>query len=229
VIEGNRCVGVICARGGSKGLPGKNIRSLCGRPMIAWSIEAARESQFLDRVLVSTDDIEIAEAARAAGEPVPALRPAHLAGDDANIVDAVLHAIDTEAPQADYAVLLQATSPLRRAEDIDACIRLCIGKGVPAAASVTEAGKNPYWMFHLNPDGTVRLVIERDEVGFLRQALPQAWVANGAIYVAQVEWLRRERTFWRQGMTLAYPMPAERSVDVDTLLDFRWAEFLMRG
>jgi CMP-N-acetylneuraminic acid synthetase len=229
MIGDRKVSAVICARGGSKGLPGKNIRPLCGRPMIAWSIEAARQSAFLDRILVSTDDPAIAQAARDAGIDVPFLRPAELATDDANLIDAILHALDTSGDTPHYVVLLQATSPLRTGADIDGCLRLCHEKVAHAAASVCEADKSPYWMFHLNEDGSVRPVIPREEVGFLRQALPTVWTANGAVYVAEVDWLRREGTFWRPGITLGYPMPRDRSVDIDSLLDFHLAELLLEA
>lgn len=226
---GNRsATAVICARGGSKGLPGKNVRPLGGRPMIAWSVKAARESALIDRILVSTDDPEIAQAARDAGADVPFLRPAELATDTANLVDAIIHALDVSADRSDYVVLLQATSPLRIAADIDGCLRLCHERDAQAAATVCEPDKSPYWMFHLDDDGTCRLVIPRDEIGTARQDLPQVWAPNGAVYVARADWLRRERTFWRQGVTLGYVMPRERSVDIDTLLDFRMAEILMQ-
>lgn len=221
---------VIAARGGSKGLPGKNVRLLGGRPMIAWTVAAARGASLLGRVVVSTDDAGIADAARAAGAEVPFLRPADLATDDANVVDAVLHVIDTLGEAPDHVVLLQATSPLRQACDIDGCIRQCLESGAPAACSVTPAPKSPYWMFSLDAGGRVHPVIEREErPGEQRQALPSAYVANGAVYVAETGWLRRERTFWRPGVTLGYVMPPERSVDIDTLLDFRVAEVLMEN
>lgn len=227
MIDGKRVVGVICARGGSKGLPGKNVRPLAGRPMIAWTVEAALQSEVMDRVLVSTDDEAIAQAARNAGAEVPFLRPPELASDAANVVDAIFHALETAGESCDYVVLLQATSPLRVAADIDACVRLCRERQAPAAATLCQCAKSPYWTFHLNDNGTVRLTIERDEVGHQRQALPQTYSANGAVYVAETEWLCRERTFWRPGLTVGVEMPAERSIDVDTLMDFQLADLLM--
>jgi len=222
-----RVLAVIAARGGSKGLPGKNVRPLAGRPMIAWSVAAALASRRLQRIVVSTDDADIAAAAAEAGAEVPFLRPAELATDGASLIDAIFHAVDTLSETPSHIVLLQATSPLRLAADIDGCVDLCAGRGAPAAATICEAAKSPYWMFHLDPDGSVRLVIPQDELPQQRQALPVAWTANGAVYVAETNWLRRERTFWRPGVTLGYPMPAERSVDIDSLLDFRLAEMLM--
>jgi CMP-N-acetylneuraminic acid synthetase len=226
MINGIRCVAVICARGGSKGLPGKNIRPFAGRPMIAWTVAAALASELLDRVVVSTDDAAIADAARAAGGDVPFLRPPELATDDASIVDAVLHALDTLGEPAGYAVMLQATSPLRSAADIDACIRLCGSRGAPSASTLCEAPKSPYWMFHLNADGAVQPVVPITDITQQRQQLPQAWVANGGVFVAEREWLRRERTFWKPGITLGCPMPFERSIDIDTEWDFRFGELL---
>lgn len=223
----NRILALVCARGGSKGLPGKNVRPLAGRPVIAWSVEAAMGASLVDRVVVSTDDPAIAEAARAAGAEVPFLRPAELASDTAGIYDVIFHALDSLDEQPSHVVLLQATSPLRIAADIDGCIRLCLDQGAPAAATLCEPGKSPYWMFHLGPDGTVRPVIACDGPGGRRQDLPAAWAPNGAVYVAETAWLRRERNFWKAGVTLGYVMPPERSVDIDSLLDFRLAELLM--
>ncbi|BAE48892.1 cytidylyltransferase domain-containing protein [Paramagnetospirillum magneticum] len=223
----NRILALICARGGSKGLPGKNVRPLAGRPVIAWSVEAALGSSLIDRVVVSTDDPAIAEVARAAGAEVPFLRPAELASDTASLYDVIFHALEALDEEPSHVVLLQATSPLRIAADIDGCIRLCLDHGAPAAASLCEPGKSPYWMFLLDPDGTVRPVIPHDASGGRRQDLPVAWAPNGAVYVAETAWLRRERNFWKAGVTLGYVMPLERSVDIDSLLDFRVAEMLM--
>ncbi|CUW38033.1 CMP-N-acetylneuraminic acid synthetase [Magnetospirillum sp. XM-1] len=222
-----RILALICARGGSKGLPGKNIRQLAGRPVIAWSVEAAMGASLVDRVVVSTDDPAIAEAARAAGAEVPFLRPVELASDTADIYDAIFHALDNLEEEPSHVVLLQATSPLRIAADIDGCIRLCLERAAPAAATLCEPGKNPYWMFLMDSDGTTRPLIPRDDEGRRRQDLPEAWAPNGAVYVAETGWLRRERNFWKAGVTLGYVMPTERSVDIDSLLDFRLAELLM--
>lgn len=229
MIGGRRILAVIAARGGSKGVPRKNVMPLAGRPLINWTIQAAQGAILLDRTIVSTDDAEIADTAREAGAEVPFLRPEILAGDNANVVDALLHAIDTLQENPDYVVLLQATSPLRLSQDIDCCIRLCHEHNAPAACGVTLAAKSPYWMFHLDHDHRVNLVVPRNMTsGEQRQTLPDAYVANGAVYVARTEWLRCERTFWVPGLTLGYVMPPERSVDIDTYLDFKLAEVLAR-
>lgn len=224
MIGDARVLGVICARGGSKGLPGKNVRPLGGKPLIAWSVAAARQSGLLDRVVVSTDDDAIAEAARTAGADVPFRRPAELSDDGANLVDVVLHAVDTLAEDFRYVVLLQATSPFRSGADIDACLDLCRRTDAPSANSVCVAEQSPYWMFTQTPDGRLELLIPRERMGFRRQDLPTVYAPNGAVYACQVDWLRRERTFWLPGVTLGHLMPPERSVDIDTALDFHVAE-----
>lgn len=223
-----RILAVIAARGGSKGLPRKNILPLAGRPMIAWSIEATKTATLLDRTVVSTDDPEIAEVARTAGAEVPFLRPAELATDSASIIDALFHAVDALAETPDYLVLLQATSPLRTGADIDECIRACLDGGAAAAATITPAAKPPYWMFLRDERGRVRPVIERDAQE-QRQALPPTFAPTGAVFVAQTEWLRRERSFWKAGETVGVVIPPERSVDVDSDMDFRFAEFLAQN
>ena len=150
-----RILGVIPARGGSKGVPGKNIRLLAGKPLIAWTIAAAARSRSLGRTIVSTDDPKIAEIAAQWGGDVPFLRPPELATDTATSEDAVFHALDSVSGPYDWVCLLQPTSPLRTAEDIDACIDACIRGGADCAFSVTEAPKSPYIMYRM--DGTGRL------------------------------------------------------------------------
>jgi N-acylneuraminate cytidylyltransferase len=216
---------LIPARGGSKGLPGKNIRLLQSKPLIAWSIEAAQASSFISRVVVSSDDAEILAVARAQGADVPFVRPAHLAGDASSGMDVVLHALE-QLPGFDWVVLLQPTSPLRLAADIDDAIEHCLNMGAPACVSVSEAATNPWWMFHVAADGRMGAFLPGAERPTRRQDLPELYALNGAIYVARVEWLRQTHTFLAQE-TVAYVMPPERSVDIDTLFDFQLAECLM--
>jgi CMP-N,N'-diacetyllegionaminic acid synthase len=221
-----RLLALIPARGGSKGLPGKNIRDLGGKPLIAWTIEAARRSRFLDRIVVSTDSGEIAAIAEAFGAETPFLRPPELAGDNTPGIDVVLHAL-RQVPGFDYVVLLQPTSPLRTAEDIDAAVAACLDGQAPACVSVTESDKPPYWLFYLGRSGEMRPVLEHEDRAVNRQFLPKAYVLNGAIYIARMDWLARTRSFL-EPETRAFPMPRDRSVDIDTALDFALAETLMR-
>jgi len=225
VINGNSVLAVIAARGGSKGLPGKNLRLVGGRPMVAWSALAATSSALVDRVVISTDDPAIAAAAVAAGAEAPFIRPAELADDEAGIAPVLIHAIDALDGAWDYIVLLQATSPLRRGEDIDACVSLCDGTGAPAVIAVTRPPKSPYWSVTLDGEGRMHRLIEAPPVD-RRQALPPTFMPNGAVYVARVEWFRRSLSFVGAD-TRAYVMPPERSVDVDDELDLLMAEALI--
>ncbi|WP_205451066.1 cytidylyltransferase domain-containing protein [Salinibacter ruber] len=148
MINGQSVLGVILARGGSKGLPRKNIRDLAGKPLIAWTIEAGHESEYLDRLILSSDDEEIMTVAEEHGCEVPFRRPDELAQDDTPSMDALLHALN-QVESHDYVVLLQPTSPLRTADDIDATIARCHqNEGMPCV-TVTETDKPPQWMFTL--------------------------------------------------------------------------------
>jgi len=216
---------VIPARGGSKGLPGKNIRELRDRPLIAWSIVEALKSVHVTRVVVSTDDPEIASVARQWGAEVPFMRPADLASDDAPGVAPALHAIG-HFPEYDWVLLLQPTSPLRTAADIDECIDLALRLEAPSVVSVCEARDNPNWMFHLGADG-VMLPITEGDVKLQRQSLDATFSLNGALYLAQTAWINSERAFISP-QTIGFVMPLERSVDIDTELDWQWAEFLLQ-
>lgn len=225
MIAGKKVLAIIPARGGSKGVPRKNIRDVAGKPLIAWSIEAGKRSRYIDRLMVSTEDAEIAEVARRCGAEVPFLRPAHLAKDDTPGIDPVLHAI-AELPGYDLVVLLQPTSPLRDSADIDGCLELCLSTGASGCVSVTEPDKSPYWMYTVTGEGTMRPLLE-PEGATRRQDLPTVWALNGAVYVARVENLVAERSFVTAD-TRAYPMPKDRSADIDTEIDLVMADLLLR-
>ncbi len=215
MIGSDRVLAVIVGRGGSKGLPGKNLRALSGKPLIAWSIEAAAQSRFLDRTIVSTDDAGIADVARRYGGDVPFLRPSEMASDTASITDTIIHAADSIAEQYRYVVLLQATSPLRSAADIDGALALCHEKSAPACISIVLAPK-ARWTVEMDSSG--RLLLPAD-ISKQRQELPETYQPNGAVYVADLDWFRTQRDFYGPG-AIGYVMPAERSVDIDTMLDF---------
>ena len=215
---------LIPARGGSKGIPRKNIRSMAGKPLIAWTIEAALGATGLARVVVSTDDPEIAEVARAAGAEVPFLRPAELARDETSGLDPVLHAIDL-LPGHSSVLLLQPTSPLRTSADIDGCLALATTSASPSVVSVSEPATHPYWTYRMTGDRHLQSVFEADK-GVRRQDLPPVYALNGAMYFAGVEWLRRGRQFVGPE-TLGFVMPPERSIDIDTMLDWSLAELLL--
>lgn len=219
------CFALISARGGSKGIPRKNIKLIAGKPLIAWSIEAALRSRLLDAVVVSTEDEEIAEVARQWGAWVPFLRPSELAQDDTPGVDPVLHALE-QLLDFDSVLLLQPTSPMRATEDIDACIGLAHDMQASSVVSVSEPEMHPHWMYRLSADHRLQPIIDKPAI-LRRQELPPVYAINGALYYARADWLRRHHTFITTE-TLAFIMPAERSLDLDTMLDWKIAELLLK-
>lgn len=226
MIAGQPALGVITARGGSKGLPGKNVRPLGGRPLLAWTVAAALSTPELDRVILSTDDAEIAQAGREAGCEVPFVRPAELARDDTPSIAVVLHALE-QVPGYDWVVLLQPTSPLRTAGDISACVGRCVQSGAPAACTVSAVDKSPQWMFTLEAGGRMRRLLDQGEMVLRRQDLPPVFAPNGAVYVARTGWLREARAFITPE-TVAQVMPKERSWDIDTEFDLWVCDALLR-
>ena len=218
MIEGRPVLGIIPARGGSKGVPRKNLRPLGGKPLLAWSVEAGQGAACIDRLVLSSDDEEIMTVARELGCEVPYRRPAHLAQDSSPTIDLVLDLLDFLPETYGYIVLLQPTSPLRTAQDIDDAANLCVRAGAPACASVMPADRSPYWMYTLGEGGTMVPLLS-PPAATRRQDLPAIYVLNGAVYVAQCDWLRRHRKFSGHG-SVAYVMPPERSIDIDTDLDF---------
>lgn len=224
MIENKKVLAVIIARSGSKGLPGKNLKDLGGQPLIAWTIQAAQKSQFIDRLVVSTDDEKIIEVARQFNADVPFKRPAELALDDTPGIAPVLHVL-TEILGYDFVVLLQTTSPFRTNEDIDACIQQCVQKQAPACVSVVEKKAHPAWMFSINEDSLLEPFL-LGEMPMRRQELQPIFSLNGAVYVAQTQWLLANEKFITE-QTMAYEMPPERSVDIDSAWDLSIARALL--
>ena len=212
---------IVPARGGSTRLAAKNARMLAGRPMVAWTLAAAAGSRLIDHLVVSTDDPAVAATASEMGWPPPFVRPDHLSGPDASVIDAIEHALLQTGGAWDYVVLLQPTSPLRHAEDIDQAIALCDRSGAPSVIAVSPLPKPPAFYGVVEPDG--RYVPVSSGVG---NDLDRTVVVNGAVYVGRPDILLRERTFQSEG-ALAYPMPFERSWDVDSLADFAICDALL--
>jgi CMP-N,N'-diacetyllegionaminic acid synthase len=224
MINGKSVLAIITARGGSKGIPGKNIINLGGKPLISYSIAAGKGSKYIDRLILSSEDPEIIKAAKKYGCEVPFIRPVELAQDNTPGIDPVLHAINTLENKYDYIVLLQPTSPLRIAEDIDKAIEKCI-QGHSACVSVCEPDKNPYWMYFLSDEDKMHPVLESK--AFRRQDLPKAFSLNGAVYVAETGFLLNHKTFITEN-TVAYIMPKLRSVDIDDILDLKYCELVIK-
>jgi len=226
-------LGLIPARGGSKGLPRKNVRPLLGKPLIAWTIEQALASKHLDRVVVSTDDEEIAEISKKYGAEVPFMRPKELARDNAKGIDVVFHAMDWfrkngRDRQYDLIMLLQPTSPLRTAEDIDKAVELLFFKKAKAIVSVCEVDHHPLWTNTLPDNECMKDFIRKEIINKNRQELPAFYRLNGAIYLAYCDYLKKQKSFFGKD-TFAYIMPKERSVDIDSELDLKLAEILMKS
>lgn len=221
----HRILGLIPARGGSKGLPGKNLRMLGGKPLLAWTIEAARAVASIDRVIVSTDCPDIGATARQWGAETPFTRPGFLAADTTGSVEVVRHALDALGEVWDYVVLLQPTSPLRTGRDIEECIRRCVDVGAPSCVSVAALEKPLSWLFAQDEVG--HLIPQfGDEVVPRRQDERPLVFPNGAIYVFKPELVKTCGRILVHG-TIGYEMSPECSVDIDTALDLKLCELLL--
>lgn len=223
-------LGAIFARGGSKGVPRKNIRLLAGKPLIAYSIEAALESSLIDRVVVSTDDEEIADVAREYGAEVPFMRPVELARDDTPEWMAWQHAIrtlDVDGQEIDSFVCIPPTSPMRAIEDIDACIQLLKDSDADIVLTATPARRSPHFnMIIINEDQSAGLVIPPKERIYRRQSAPKVYDITTIAYAARPEFVLSSTSIF-EGKVKAVVVPEERSLDIDTELDFQFAEFLL--
>jgi CMP-N,N'-diacetyllegionaminic acid synthase len=219
---------VIPARGGSKGVLRKNIKMFCGKPLIAHTIEQAKQSNYIDRVLVSTEDEEIAQISLEYGAEVPFIRPRELAQDCVATVDVLLHAIswlEDKQYRFDILVLLHTTTPLRDAEDIDNSVALLVEEKADNIFSVTEAHRNPYFnMVEINREGYAALA--KQGTFTTRQAAPLIYDMNSSIYVWWKELLKEKKKIFLD-KTKIYVMPKERSIDIDDNIDFKIAEMMM--
>ena len=226
-----RAIAFICARGGSKGLPGKNIRPLIGKPLISWSIEHALAVPGIARVIVSTDSPAIAAVAREYGAEVPFMRPPHLAADDTPEWLAWRHALEfvrtEENRLPDAMVSVPATAPLRDPSDIARCLELFEQGDSDIVVTVSPAHRSPYFnMVKENADGTVGLAIPTLSSVTRRQDAPVVYDMSTVAYVARPDWVLTHNGLF-DGRMRAVNVPAERAVDIDTLQDFHFAEFLL--
>lgn len=226
-----RVLGILPARGGSKGIPGKNLRPLLGRPLIAWSAAALAAARSPARKICSTDDPNIAAAAIAAGIEVPWLRPAELAGDTTLVVDVIAHAlrtlmIDGDAPYT-HVALVQATSPTVTPGDIDAAVDLAVTGGADTVICGFSAGqRHPSTMFSMDAGGAVHWLLDDQIRMARRQDLPQIYIRTGLIYIMRTDLVLEHGTIYGKRI-LAHTVPEERSLTIDDERDFRLAEFLL--
>lgn len=219
------------ARGGSKRLPGKNIKNLNGKPLIQWTIDAALAVQEIARVMVTTDCDEIAETAKQAGAEVPFIRPPELATDTSSSTDVIRHALDfyrAQGEEFDFVLLLQPTSPIRSADDIRHAIEQLKAHTADAVVSVCPCDHSPLWANTLPDDRSMADFI-RHEVSQLRsQDLPDYYRINGAIYLTKVSRFYQENSLFLSSNIFAYVMDNESSVDIDHELDFLIAETVLK-
>lgn len=221
-------IAVIPARGGSKGVLKKNIRLLADKPLIHYTINAALHSNYIDHVIVSTDDDEIMNVTLAEGIQV-IKRPPEIAGDNAPTIDVILHVLDHfngQNLESELVVLLQPTSPFRTSSDINAALDLFFQNDCDSVISVVEITHPPYWNMVMN-GSYLRPLFDQEYLRMRRQDLPKTYLPNGAIYIASAETLKQTHSFYTPKMK-PYIMPAERSLDIDSEFDLLFAESLMK-
>ncbi|MHA0856216.1 acylneuraminate cytidylyltransferase family protein [Paenibacillus sp. CMAA1364] len=226
------CLAIIPARGGSKGLPRKNILPLYGKPLIEYSIEAALKCGYIDEVAVSTDCEEIAVISRQAGASVPFMRPENLATDSASTMDVLKHTVGFYEQECDRLfdniILLQPTSPLRNAVDVQEAYRIFMDQEADSLQSVALTEAPPYLLRELEGDMlSSYLKNDREDVRLRRQELKDSYVLNGAIYIVRRDTLMNENTLVGR-KNCGYVMPRNRSIDIDSEFDLKWAEFLLK-
>ncbi len=230
--EGMNIICIICARGGSKGVPGKNIKDLAGKPLIAHTIAHAKACKLIRRVIVSTDDKKIADTAKKYSAEVPFIRPAEMATDTASKFPALNHAIkfveEEEGKKVDIVIDLDPTSVLRKVEDIEGCIKKLLTDNTDSVVTVYEAHHNPYFNMLEFREGTKYLGISKKPKKPItrRQDAPKVFQMNAVVFCAYRNTLVNKNTYFTEKMT-GYVMPEERSLMIDTPLEFKMAELIM--
>lgn len=220
---------VIPARGGSKRLPKKNIKSLVGKPLIAYTIEASLKSKYVGRVIVSTEDKEIAEISKKYGVEV-IKRPKHLATDSAKTMDAVFHLLkilEKGKYIPEIVIILQPTSPLRTSDDIDKAIDIFLNSECESVISVYEMEPSPYWSFKIE-NKYLKLLFNKKYLFKRSQDLLKIYALNGAIEISTLKVIKKYKSFFSSKI-LPYIMPKERSIDIDYEIDFKLAEFILKN
>ena len=230
MIGNKKLLALVTARGGSKRLPGKNILDLAGKPLIAWSIEAGLNSKYVDRVVVTTDDDEIAKVSTKYGADVPFMRPEELASDTASSIDVVRHAItklEESGDSYDYLMLLQPTSPLRLAHHIDEAVGLLIEKNADSIVGVCEIEHPVEWSNTLPCDNSMNDFIPDSIQGKRSQDFPTRYRINGAIYLVEIQNALAENSLFLKNNVYATVMDRESSLDIDVEYDFSMAKCIL--
>ena len=226
MIKEKSILAIIPARSGSKGLPNKNILELHDKPLIAWSIIEANKSKYIDKCIISTNDKHIADISILYKGEVPFIRPPDLSTDDANLNDVIKHAINTIDNQYDIVILLQPTSPLRKSFDIDKALEVMIARDAPAVVSVCQSNKPIHWNYIIKQDGLLKPCTSFKYKSTNRQQFPKTYLPNGALFISEIVYFMRKNSFYT-GSTLAFIMPPERSVDIDSKIDFFTAKAII--
>ena len=229
MYKGKKILAIIPARGGSKRLPRKNILPLGGKPLIAWSIESATAANFIDRVVVSSDDDEILSVAREyGGESIALKRPDYLAEDETRSVDVATHILrELQEEEYEYVIFLQPTSPLRTSKDIEQGIIECIDKEAISVISVCEMEHSPLWSNTLDATLDMSNFLDDKYNNSRSQDLPTYYRLNGAFYMSRVDSVLKNETFFVKEKIYATLMSQEHSVDIDTRLDFIIAQAVL--
>ena len=222
---------IIPARGGSKGLPGKNIKEMNGKPLIWYTINAAKKSKHISKIILSTDDVRIAKIASNCGAEIPFMRPKKLATDNALAEDNYIYTIDRLNKEFSYSIsefiVLQPTSPFRTSLDIDNAIKIFKEKKADSVISVSETIHPPIWAKRIDENGILRNYFNIEIGNKNRQEIEKAYMPNGAIFILKYSLLKEKYSYYSD-KTYPYIMPLERSIDIDSKLDFEFAEYLMK-
>ncbi len=224
---------IIPARGGSRGLPGKNIKELCGKPLIAWSIESGLKSKYIDEVIVSTDYKTIADIAKEYGSSVPFLRPGHLASDTATSFDVVKHAVDFYKDELgkefDCIVLLEPTSPLRTTQDIDMAIKLLLSSSATSVVGICKTEeKNPAFLVHMDQSNYISGYENEDMRILRRQDVKNIYFFEGSIYISYIKTYLYKQTFYHES-TIGFEFTKYKSLEIDDMADFIMVEAMMKS
>lgn len=229
MYKNKKFLAIIPARAGSKGIPNKNIIAICGKPLIAYTIEAGKKSKYIDEIVISTDSEIIKTIAEQYGAKVPFLRPTELSNDRSKSIDVVIHALEyykNNNITFDYIILLQPTSPLRTFKNVDEAIKKLIEGNGTSLVSVCKTEQNPIFMRSIQ-NGKLKEVMKFEGTSFRRQDLPDFYIFNGALYINSYDMLIHQKKFV-DADTMPYIMDKESSADIDTLLDARLVELIMK-
>jgi CMP-N,N'-diacetyllegionaminic acid synthase len=228
-----RILGIIPARGGSIGVPGKNIKLLNGKPLLQYTSEIALESQYLTDVILSSDDTQIITVAKSLGIQVPFLRPEEFAQDTTPTIDVIIHALQWYENQSvffDAVCLLQVTSPFRTVDFLDKAIEKFIASGCDSLVSVQKVPHeyNPHWTFEVNTEGNLKIATGEEKIISRRQELPEAYHRDGSIYIMKTEVLLQQHSLYGKSISFIESSP-EFYVNIDTLTDWEKAEQMIKN